>query len=296
MNKRLRVYKDRIQRTMRLRLGRNRKYLIGFFEILLPAEHLLPEHQAENRMYDRLLPFVGALLPASTTVIDVGANVGDTLASMVSKNVSCSYVCIEPEDKFFPFLEKTKSQVLSRYPEIQIDLHQQILSSMGGKRALKGVDGTRTSQVDEIGGVPSVSLDSIVQKEGYGSISLLKIDVDGWDWDVILSSRKLIEANRPIIYFEMYVQTNEMFAGYESALALVKDQEYEEFYIFDSFGAYIFFTSDIAQISELARYLLAQAQDKSTRTMYYLDILCGVKGQSELLKESVRNYLVWGVS
>jgi hypothetical protein len=150
---------------LRLRLGRNRKYQIGFFEIDLPTEHQLPEHQAENRMYDRFLPFLAALLPEGTTVIDVGANIGDTLASMVSENLSCSYVCIEPEDKFFRYLTQTKSQVISRYPEVQINLHKQILSSLGDKRSLKGGDGTRTSQVDEIGGVPSVSLDSIVKKK-----------------------------------------------------------------------------------------------------------------------------------
>jgi hypothetical protein len=124
----------------------------------------------------------------------------------------------------------------------------------------------------------------------------LKIDVDGQDWDVILSSRKLIETNQPIIYFEMFVQTKEVLSGYESALALLKDQKYEEFYVFDSFGAYIFFTHDIAQILEFAKYLLAQAQGKSTRTMYYLDILCGVKVNSDILKESVNNHVTWGVS
>lgn len=292
MKTRLRLYKDRIKRVLRLRLGRDRQYKIGLFDIRLPAEHLLPEHQSENRLYDRFLPFVAELLPPSSTVIDVGANAGDTLASMASRNNSCSYVCIEPESEFFSFLLKNKSQIMSRYPHMRIDLHQQILSSNGIKRGLVGGFGTRTTQVDELGGNQCVSLDSIIDSN-YDAISFLKIDVDGWDWDVILSSLKLIETHHPIIYFEMYVQTHEALSGYERALLLLESENYEEFYIFDSFGAFIFYTKQISQILEFSKYLFAQAQGKSTQTMFYLDILCGVKGQESSLRTAVKNFASW---
>lgn len=295
MKTRFRVYRDRFKRILRLRLGRDRQYTIGLFDIRLPAEHLLPEHQSENRLYDRFLPFVADLLPAGSTIIDVGANTGDTLASMVSKNSSCSYVCIEPEDEFFSYLSNTKSQILLRYPQMQIDLYQQILSSMGAKRGLVGGNGTRTTQVDEFGGNQSVSLDSVIDSN-YDSISLLKVDVDGWDWDVILSSLKVIETHRPIIYFEMYVQTNEALVGYEKALLMLEKQNYEEFYVFDSFGAFIFYTRDISQILEFSKYLYVQAQGKSTQTMFYLDILCGVKDQKNTLTAALENFTSWAVN
>jgi len=296
VKKRIYIYIHRIKEILRLRLDRDRTYQIGFFHLQLPAEHQLPEHQSENRLYDRFLPFIAALLPKESTVIDIGANIGDTLASMVSKNSNCSYVCIEPEDKFFPYLVKTRLQILEFFPHVEITLHQEILSSTNDKRGLIGGNGTRTAKLDELEGNPSVSLDSIVELGGYGCVSLLKVDVDGWDWDVILSSRKLIESQHPIIFFEMGIQTSENLTGYKCALMMLKDFGYTEFFVFDSFGAYIFYTSDIEQILEFGEYLLHQDRGETTRTMYYLDILCGVIGQGTTLENSVSNFVAWGVA
>jgi hypothetical protein len=84
--------------------------------------------------------------------------------------------------------------------------------------------------------------------------------------------------------------------GYQSALLMLEKQNYEEFYVFDSFGAFIFRTNDISQILELSSYLHAQAQGKSTQTMYYLDILCGTKSHQNILITSVSNFTSWAVS
>lgn len=53
------------------------------YSIKLPANHMLPVYQKYHPKYDRFLPHLVKYIEPSDTVIDVGANVGDTLAGIV---------------------------------------------------------------------------------------------------------------------------------------------------------------------------------------------------------------------
>ena len=64
----------------------SRNLKIGDYYILLPPEHKLPEYQAKGRLYDRFLPTLCLALPQDgETIIDLGANVGDTAIAIVQR-------------------------------------------------------------------------------------------------------------------------------------------------------------------------------------------------------------------
>ncbi|MEI7464384.1 MAG: hypothetical protein WCJ87_03490 [Burkholderiales bacterium] len=50
--------------------------------ILMPKNHRLAEYKKRHRLYDQFLPHLARYLPTGGVVVDIGANVGDTLAAM----------------------------------------------------------------------------------------------------------------------------------------------------------------------------------------------------------------------
>ena len=55
----------------------------------------------DHFFYDKFLPHFSEYLPSDTAVIDVGANVGDTVVGMCQKNPRLQYVCIEANNDYY---------------------------------------------------------------------------------------------------------------------------------------------------------------------------------------------------
>ena len=91
---------DRFSSYLKRRLNLNALYSYSNFSIFLPANHMRPIYQEHHRKYDRFLPHLVKYIGDGESIIDVGANVGDTLAGMVEANQSSKYICIEPDDIF----------------------------------------------------------------------------------------------------------------------------------------------------------------------------------------------------
>jgi tRNA G46 methylase TrmB len=92
-----------------------RNYNYKNFSILLPINHMLPDYQKANPKYDKLLPIVSKYINQNEMIIDIGANVGDTLAAMVDENPNPIYLCIEPEDEYYSYLLKNVDIIKKRY-------------------------------------------------------------------------------------------------------------------------------------------------------------------------------------
>ena len=175
---------------------------------------MLPAYQAHHPKYDRFLPHLSKYIEKSETIIDVGANVGDTLAGMAEINSKSSY-----DDSFFKFLEIN----LNRIKSIRTDLNVCTIKSLVGKNisdvTLEGHGGTKHAALSNEGGVKSLSLDSLLSKLPHKKIRLLKTDVDGFDYDVIDSATSLIRDHKPIIFFECHCDFEYQKSGYKNMLS-----------------------------------------------------------------------------
>ena len=80
--------------------------LSGDYKIIIPKRHPLRAILSKHKNYDLFLPLTTSLLGAEDTIIDVGANIGDTLVRICAENSSSKIICFEPIQKYFEYISK----------------------------------------------------------------------------------------------------------------------------------------------------------------------------------------------
>jgi FkbM family methyltransferase len=240
---------------------------------MLPAGHMLPLYQQQSVKYDRFLPhLVHFFGDERSTIIDVGANCGDTLAGMVERNAKPKYLCIEADDGMFEYLTSNIERIRKAIPDLDINAVKSLVGKNISNVSLEGVGGTRHAVVGA-GNRISKQLDIIIRDLNCPPVKLLKSDVDGFDWDVIDSAQSLINMYHPILFFECQYDFDYQMEGYEKIISQLKAVDYVDWTIFDNFGEVMLRTSDVEQIFQLMEYLWKQNRQIATRTIYYYDIL-----------------------
>ncbi len=265
-------------------------YQYSGFYIVLPSNHMLPHYQQSHPKYDRFLPHLAQYLNANDTVIDIGANVGDTLAGMVEKNPLLNYICIEPDDHFFAYLKKNIQLIKNTHSQLNVSTVQSLVGKDITGVKLEGDHGSKHAVLDESVGIKSKQLDELLANIASENIRLIKSDVDGFDYDVLGSSLTTIEINRPILYFECQYDFEYQKNGYEKILIELEKLGYCDWLVFDNFGQIMLRTNELKSIFELLNYVWSQNTGRATRTIYYFDILATQKKEDELISKVVREY------
>lgn len=251
----------------------SQEYRYNDFSIYLPANHMLPTYQKQHPKYDRFLPHLARYIRPSETIIDIGANVGDTLAGMAEQNSTASYICIEPDELFYWFLEEN----IQRIKLCKKDLQVQTINALVGKNisgvSLEGHGGTKHAVMNKEGGIQSKSLNELLEKTFYQNIRILKTDVDGFDYDVLQSSISVIHDHKPIIFFECQYDFCYQKEGYEKLFHSLESEGYSDWTIFDNFGEIIIRTNNLDAVNQLINYVWNQNIRRTTRTIYYYDVL-----------------------
>lgn len=266
------------------------KYQYKGFFIYLPPYHLLPEYQEEHPKYDRFLPHIVKYINESETVIDIGANVGDTLAGMVEQNSTASYICIEPDDSFYKYLEQNIELIKKSFHDLRILSIKALVGNNVQNISLIGAGGTKHAILDGTGSLNSIPLDKLIPNDEITNIKLLKSDVDVFDYDVINSSMPVIEKYKPIIFFECYYDYEYQKSGYCDMVRSLESCGYCDWTVFDNFGEVIVRTQDIETIFQLIHYIWKQKIGLSTPTIYYYDILAVQNRDSALIDKVLEEY------
>jgi len=259
------------------------------FKIKLPPDHLLPDYQKAHIKYDRFLPHLATYIDHYDVIIDIGANVGDTVAGMVEKNPYARYVCIEPDESFFEYLNKNVAEIKRSIPNIEI----QTIKALVGRNVLNvlldGKGGTKHAVINSGGNIHSTGLDNIITNI-TSKVRLLKSDVDGYDYDVLDSSMAVIRQHSPIIFFECYYDNLYQKDGYSNTLSSLQAIGYKDFTVFDNFGEVIVRTGDLNIVAQLMNYLWQQNAGLATRTIPYFDILAVKENDVELIDKVLNEY------
>jgi FkbM family methyltransferase len=251
-----------------------KNYYENFF-IRLPATHRLPIYQLIHPKYDRFLPHLVKYITGNKVVVDVGANCGDTLAGLVEKNQNLHFLCIEPDQYFYDLMQKNIELIKVKYPSVKIATVKSLVGKSFSNISLVGEGSTKHAVVGD-GQLKTKSLDDILMEVSLPPVALLKTDVDGFDFDVIDSSRGLLNEQQPMIFFECQIDFEYQKKGFETTISDLKYLGYVNWTIFDNFGEMILRTADIEQIHYLIKYAWQQQNMQTTRTIYYYDILaCG---------------------
>lgn len=163
--------------------------------------HFLRNYPNYETEIGRLAAFIQQKM-GRLIMIDVGANVGDTIATLpVLQNAR--FLCIEGSQNYYSLLTRN----LEKNPNTKcvnafcsdgesLDPHLSLVEVCGTAHLERNTD---SPSID----VPTETLDVIAAREqGFMETNFLKIDTDGFDFRVLKGAVNLLEAARPALHFE----------------------------------------------------------------------------------------------
>jgi FkbM family methyltransferase len=241
--------------------------------LYMNSSHALPLHTAIWPYYDTALPRLCAFLHRKRgylTLIDVGANVGDSV-SFIAGKVSGSFLCVEGDRKYVDLLKMNVKGIDNVTIEnvLVSDVEETLCVSLVHTQGTSHV--ARTSSGDRHGATATTTVDRLVEKHpGFAKTNIIKIDTDGYDFKVIRGSNALIRKCTPVIYFELSPEHLRLIGGEDpmSIFSYVLERDYSNALFYDSTGLPLMKvkTSEVGTISMLANYA-------SIKGWFYYDVL-----------------------
>jgi FkbM family methyltransferase len=235
----------------------------------LPLSHSLPDFLEQFPSYDRLPGRLSSYIHATQGYlhcIDVGANIGDTIAAFYMNDAD-TFLAIEPNPTFNTLLTENWGW------NTNVTLVPVMCSSDSGEGrfAIQEKDGT-ASILQQADGVVMTRkpLDEITRSHPpSAAANVVKIDTDGHDFEVIAGARRLLSQNLPALLFECDVFKNTRYVEEcLRTLDLLRECGYGHFLLYDNRGNLMgrHSLSDLVPFRNLLFFQL-------TSDFYYFDIL-----------------------
>ena len=222
---------------------------VGNTKLWLPPEHLLPIYKQKNRLYDQFLPVLANRLPKNSIVVDVGANIGDSCKGMYISNSGLNFVCVEPDAKFFEYLKFNTRKI----PKENLFLYKLLVTESSASFKLVGKNGTKSMEVSNRSSIKTTTLDDLCADLDVNSqISLIKSDVDGFDFDVLLSGRSVISKKQPLVFAEFSFIDSSSLNKYLDIVNFLISASYISAYIFRNTGEFEC-SMDLNQLEDFLR-------------------------------------------
>ncbi len=223
---------------------------LGSCRLCLPLSHELPFYKKRFPEYalnlGRVSLHVCQKYP-DLTMIDVGANVGDSVAvtRMFSEH---PILCIEGEPRFFKLLAENTRNLRD------IELEQTFIGAAGDH--VTGIHRERGNAQVRLGPAPSQATictlsEALVRHPRFVAAKLLKLDAEGFDCKIIAAEAEFLRRNKPILFFEYFPQSCET-AGQEpfAVFRHLRDLGYFTLLIYQNFGEY-FMSLSLDQMDSL---------------------------------------------
>lgn len=230
--------KYNFKRQLRIFFKIDQIFYIDNKKIILPPEHLLSFYESVYPEYDKFLKKIIGKIKENEAIIDIGANIGDTLFRLISINSKPYYYCIEADNFFFEYLKKNKKSL-----DINIQNKIILIKTLVGDQLKGNLSETTTgtkSLIESDSGIKSKKLDDIILDYKIKNIKLIKVDVDGFDYNILFSAINELKNNKPDIFFE-YMPLDE--SGKKKYLRLIEKLNeigYSNWTMLDNYGSVIF--------------------------------------------------------
>ena len=226
------------KRQLRIFFKINQIIYIDNKKIILPPGHLLSLYESVYPKYDKFLPTVIGKIKENEAIIDIGANIGDTLFRLLNINTRPYYYCIEADNFFYTYLQKNKKSL-----DANIQNKIILIKSLVGDQLIGNLSETTTgtkSLIESDSDIKSKKLDDIIIEYKIKNIKLIKVDVDGFDYNILFSAINELKNNKPDIFFE-YMPLDE--SGKKNYLRLIEKLNeigYSNWTMLDNYGTIIF--------------------------------------------------------
>ena len=226
------------KRQLRIFFKINQIIYIDNKKIILPPGHLLSLYESVYPKYDKFLPTVIGKIKENEAIIDIGANIGDTLFRLLNINTRPYYYCIEADNFFYEYLQKNKKSLDANIQNKIILIKTLVGDQLQGNLS-ETTTGTK-SLIESDLGIKSKKLDDIIMEYKIKNIKLIKVDVDGYDYNILFSAINELKNNKPDIFFE-YMPLDE--SGKKNYLRLIEKLNeigYSNWTMLDNYGTIIF--------------------------------------------------------
>ena len=226
------------KRQLRIFFKINQIIYIDNKKIILPPGHLLSLYESVYPKYDKFLPTVIGKIKENEAIIDIGANIGDTLFRLLNINTRPYYYCIEADNFFYEYLQKNKKSL-----DANIQNKIILIKTLVGDQLIGNLSETTTgtkSLIESDSDIKSKKLDDIIIEYKIKNIKLIKVDVDGFDYNILFSAINELKNNKPDIFFE-YMPLDE--SGKKNYLRLIEKLNeigYSNWTMLDNYGTIIF--------------------------------------------------------
>jgi len=239
----------------------------------LPLSHALPVYRRAFPGYSENLGEVARLVAmhGGLTMIDVGANVGDSVAIVKARVPDMAILCVEADPAYVGYLEENTarwSDVVIAAPVLLAERTDEIDGTIrradGSSRVATGAPGT----------TPALALDDLVAShEQFCAPALLKSDTDGFEARVLRGAQQVL-ATGPVLFLEYDPKLLEA-AGSDGLdmLASLQPHGYERIAFYDKFGVLVVrcALSDQSTIRDLHAYAAVNRK----RGVDHYDIVVG---------------------
>ena len=208
------------------------RYRIGEIPLHIPLSNELPisihRHPRCNTNIARLAKYTRAKYP-NLSIIDIGANIGDSVAYIRSE-IDVPILCLEGNPHFFPILQKNIESLPKVFAQQVFVGHkdERLNASVGEERGTSRIAMAGTTPTE----ISTASLETILEAwPTFQGAKFIKIDTDGFDVPIILGALAFLARNKPVVFFEydpnyfiplgedgLSVFTDLVNVGYTSAL------------------------------------------------------------------------------
>jgi FkbM family methyltransferase len=243
----------------------------------IPLSHPLAFNVSMNPHYDGVIERISDFIrkrDRKLIYIDVGANIGDTIL-FCNPTEEDQILGIDADELYLDYFRKN----LDHLPNVQFI--RAICASTDDQLVgtVKRDQGTAKIVEDEERISLTIKLDTIIQEyQKFNELNFLKVDTDGYDFEVIKGARDIIARKMPAVLFECEVNENENFTEqFISTMQFFREIGYKSTLLYDNFG-YLFGRFYLDNISNFRYPLFYQLNRKE----YYYDIL--VMPESQLQK------------
>lgn len=243
---------------------------VGSFFIDMPGNNsqisLYKYHPDANGLLGTLSGCVAAKYPGMN-VLDIGANVGDTVA-VIKTIVDVPVIAIEGDDFSYSFLERNTRQFNN-----VVTLKQFLGEKKQSMHVAFEKSGWNTTLIPTEGEgqqLDLLTLDELLLQQQLASrqIKVLKVDCEGFDTIILRGSMELVQSQHPVVFFE-YNRMN-MEAIKEDGLSTLFSFEkygYHSVMFFDNYGRYML-TAPIGN-HELIKELHYYSEDGVSQVGYF---------------------------
>ena len=245
-----------------------------------PQDHPIQTFRAEHPLYDRRLPrlteIVGRHAP-DDVFIDIGANIGDSIALARLSGGRMRAIAIEASLTYCKYLWANMLRAPVLFENVQMIWGY---AGAAGEEAEVGLGAGTGSAAAAASDAPTekapvIRLDRVA---GHCGVSLVKIDTDGFDQNVISSELAFLGDKQPIVWAEAQTETQADEATWRAVFEAMR-QRWPHMVLFDNFG-FAVAGGETAVLADQALALMAYARRQRARhaaggnepTFHYLDV------------------------